>query len=598
MSDFIAAFDSSVFQDIVRGFYWVGAIPPGFVNTMFEHDPAQPLTTLEVYLDEPAVTLERFDNQITVRVRQFVVVRAADIDGEQQGLLVVHIPLRSALHKNDAGVVEQFLRIDVPHLSDEHVLLTGISHSLYAMMIQGNVLDQLRQREPIDLRITPDQAPTLRSRLHLSVRPSGSSSELHLLANLDGRDEPEHPEVFFLLPEKSPVTNPHPPSACLTVSSAFLLAELHQQFVQRNWVAGSTVLDGIDKKLIDLGFGGDVTIHTHIDGGFVPETITLPVKVDFFSPTVQRIRLLADPEVSFEAGAIRIKVRVEAIIKNAPDATIDISARVAFQKTDAGLQPVVLSVKADFDATVLIKLAAALFGPIGGVIAVALDGLIDAKLTDKLKKQPIPEVPFSLLPEELELTKNPDPKLQVWLSVSPGVLEITPSGISYRSAITVNYTPADILRARYIRGNTDTFEAHLEGCPFGDLIGPKRLERFITLEAAIAKGYDPCRNCAGPAKDGTGSLRVQLDFVDPHGKSITDTVHVDARRVDGPDSPYLKEVSLKQPMPPKGTKNPFFLRPLANGKWQISVSAGAWTTTIQKKMKNKGEVVHLEVTRD
>ncbi|HEU4729573.1 MAG TPA: hypothetical protein VFT22_16860 [Kofleriaceae bacterium] len=102
-----------------------------------------------------------------------------------------------------AKTCRQFLRIDLQHLSDDHVRLTGITHDLYSGMIQGAVREQLSSRPPVDIRITPKEAPTLRSRVHLSERPFSSNSELQLLANLDGR--PVEPlkgikAPFFLRP--------------------------------------------------------------------------------------------------------------------------------------------------------------------------------------------------------------------------------------------------------------------------------------------------------------------------------------------------------------------------------------------------------------
>jgi hypothetical protein len=600
MSDFIAAFDSRLIENVLRAIYWVGAIPSAFVNTE-NRNPAIPVTTLEVYFDEPVVFMEPFEGRIVAAVRQFVVVRAADIPDELQGMIRIRIPLMTVL-RGKPGEVRQFLRIDVPHLSDDHVQLSGIDHLLYGPMIQGNVLEALRAREPIDIPITPDEFPMLRSRLHLSPIPFNSTSELQLLANLDGAPiDTSGLAPFFLLGQKPAAADPIHANGCLLVTSGFLIGKLRERLKAKSLGPGTVLLDGVNRKLIDLSVGGDVTLDTNIDSPFVPSTITLPVKLDFFSPTVRTIKLLSELSISFHDGFVGVSGRLEVVIDNAPDAEIDITAGIGLVRTETGLKPNVTFVSADFDATLLTALSVVLFGPIGLMIASVLDGMIDSRLADEVTNAELPSipVPVHLIPQEVELTGNTDPERQVHLLVPRGQIAVVPGGIRYASSIGVRYKPARIEQAPYIRCNTQTFEAHVTGCRFGDMIHQENVEQFLRVEDALAAGYDGCRHCLF-AQEGDGSLRVRLDFLDPVGASKKQggPIRVEARRTEGPDSPYLKELTLEQHMPLKGTKNSFFLRPLADGDWRITVSDGIWSRTIEKSMRNFGELVHMTVERE
>ena len=614
MADIECAIEAKFVDDLAKALYWTGRIPDKITFSKLLSDSHAVL-----YFEEPSGSLAMLDGgviQAGIAVPLFIT--GPDINGVADGWLYLRCPLAFTMI-GDGDQARQNLTLDIagalavqPNDVIEVVLLDQpyiYDQASYRSAIRTGVNVSLQDMAPINIPLTTDKLPHLSAGGILCQSSIGLHPELNLFANVDGGPVQGIGCAFGSAFEGKPKKNVFfPPRASMLVTAPFLLTRINQVLADRGVGASKVLLDNINKKILslDTGIGGDVTIDTGVDNPFIPATITLPFTLDF-SPEVKSITLESDLDIRFMAGALRVSGRLTADISWIPDPDVDFTIGIALEMTPAGgFAPRIQFAKADYDADFITVISTILLGPIGLILANTLDQLVDAETTKELGAQARiglndPQVvslirSANLLPAHFEITGDEDPARQITLSVQASGISIYDLGVRIESQLNLAYVRRSIQYAPYCRGNTQTYELHSPGCPFGDRMSSKHVQLFYVFQDAIDLGYDPCRECMGGAEDGLGSLRVRLTY-DCKADRKTAPIKVTAERLSGPDSKYLTSFSLEQYLENPGGRL-FDFKPMANGLWRFTLTDGTWQAEpIEQQLANYGQWIQLTITR-
>jgi len=594
MYDLLAILDAAFVQDLVDAYYDRGLIP-SMVAAPGVPDPKFPPSTLRVWLDKPAIEIESEGEGIVLAYRQAVTARAVNIPGETASWMRIRLPVELVAIGEGADV-RQGILVDFGAVSALQIELDEINPAIYRGIIQGMVVSALQQIGRLELPVAPPGLPKLAGHLAMNTSPIHVFSELNFAMTLDGRDVgPLNLGPSPQLVQKTDPSGGHWSAGALIASAQFVEQKVLAALTARGFTNGNVIYDIEHKVFWDTGIKGKFAVQTNSDSPFVPKSISLP---GWFASELKSITLLSDPQVRLANGALLVSGRVEANVTFSIDPEVDFEVAIGFLRTPAGFKPVVKWAKADFDERLITALSAVVAGPVGLLVAGMLDGLLDREISKQLSQMPIPlEVLPLVMPEDRELTGSAEPEQQIWIRFALDSFEIAQVGVILRPVIKVVYKPAPIFRVPYVRCHTTTLEAHQTGCEFGDWIQNADLKTFLTVEEALADGYDGCRKCL-PEANGKGPLRVRVLYRNPTSKDFFASVHVTGKRLSGPASKYLQAVEAKEvPTLDKGQETHLRLKPLANGKWEFKIESGGWSTTVVKKLANKGQWVTLKFER-
>jgi hypothetical protein len=130
------------------------------------------------------------------------------------------------------------------------------------------------------------------------------------------------------------------------------------------------------------------------------------------------------------------------------------------------------------------------------------------------------------------------------------------------------------------RGNRESREFHVAGCPFGDIMKVWKRVKFPTWQAAVAAGYDGCDTCQTQFNVAAfGVLDFEVDQpqdADVNSLSIVATYTGGGQRFGVPLAPRPERVH--ESSAGESAVHKSRLSKIVPGAWHLRLEAGTWST--------------------
>lgn len=498
--------------NIIASAYWSAGILPDHIRAETDLLPVVPADRLpeiqallglfpglEFFFAAPTIkVIDGAPGLIgAVRFHQKFIVRTDAIPGEISNQLIFSVPfdLRTRMRN---GVEVQLIEADLAVVEAGDISFAQPLHNAFleAMLREGVILT-FRNRL-ISIPIAPD---FLGGEIKLSPQiVEGSPTPLRVFVNLDGRSGGFVSPAATMLPFDMFDVGPKIGLA-VAIKSDMLLGKLNKELHDRGIVSGGTLVDNVNQKLIDWKISGTVALKPNVSISFFDDVeFTLPIEIDIFSATLERIDLTSDLQISLVAAGIRIKGSMEMIVDNAPDPDVDFDVVVGIGFSEGKATAEVISADIDVDTTALTVLSAILFGPIGLIAMNIVDWAVD----EAAGKSLLGETQSAAVPNRTIFVgdaaiSNAETDSPITFLVVPDMASTRPDAIVVKLIFKAVVQEAAHTLPMYFIGNLRSMQIHQPSCRFAEQI--KRASSFVRIQEAIDKGYDGCKFCL-PQFDG------------------------------------------------------------------------------------------------
>lgn len=569
--DLLISMQQKLPTDIV-GAYWRAGIIPNYIRPDL---PIPALANLELFLGSPRMTVLAADGETEqhARYEQLFLIRGDAIPNELRSNVSARIPFALTTTEID-GLPIQTFRCDLAAIANADIAFNGPDD--VPLPVQGAIRLMLRTalgQGVVDLPLAPAMVggPVY---LGLSLGPPGEA--IDIFANVDGGTAGFTTHVPS--GDKQSLFDDKPARIEVYANWEFVHARIMAEFAARGLGKGTVIY--VNKTVIDLS----VDVKSLVMPGVLPEFKGLDLTL--FDADLKTLTLTTPLTVALGIGVVNVSGSAYAVIDDWFDTDVDFSVNLAFSLGSGQLTAFVVSANVSVGGVVPNALSIALFGPLGPLLAYAIEAADEAVAQALVGQKAVVPLPVeSIVVGGVTITNAQQSDTPITLNVVPTLIQICDDSI--KTVLEVTAQGPDVTQAlpAYLRGNRKSMQFHKPGCPYGGLISPANKVSFVRASEAIEEGYDGCRICL-PQYDGQGAGRLTIRHVRPAPPQAKrgQPILVTGERLKGTGvakfaAPFDKVGKFSACDSDGMWVDTIETGPLAPGFWKITVSDGEWSST-------------------